>query len=303
MSGKRRSNLIGFAFLAPNMTGFLVFTLIPVTAAFGLSLFEWNLFQPPQFVGLRNFVDLLGISRDEAGWYCNDPRFWKFLGNTLFLMVNIPICMAASLFLAIVLNQKIKGRVIFRTVFYLPTICSGIGIMLLWMWVFNPEFGLANSVLKVVGVKGPLWLKSYHWAKPSIMLMGLWGAMGGTSMILYLAGLQGVPPQLYEAAEIDGASTWQQFRHITFPMLTPTTFFIFITGVIGGFQGGFQAAYVMTQGGPDGATSTVSYYIYNHAFQWFNMGYAAAISVVLFGLVFVVTLVNWKFGGKKVNYV
>jgi len=254
-------------------------------------------------VGLRNFVDLLGISSDEAGWYCNDPRFWKFLGNTFFLMMNIPICMAASLFLAIVLNQKIKGRVIFRTVFYLPTICSGIGIMLLWMWVFNPEFGLANSVLKLVGIRGPLWLKSYHWAKPSIMLMGLWGAMGGTSMILYLAGLQGVPPQLYEAAEIDGATTWQQFRHITFPMLTPTTFFIFITGVIGGFQGGFQAAYVMTQGGPDGATSTISYYIYNHAFQWFNMGYAAAISVVLFGLVFVVTLANWKFGGKKVNYV
>ena len=303
MSGKRRSNLTGFAFLAPNMTGFLVFTLIPVTAAFGLSLFEWNLFQPPQFVGLRNFVDLLGISSDEAGGYCNDPRFWKFLGNTFFLMMNIPICMAASLFLAIVLNQKIKGRVIFRTVFYLPTICSGIGIMLLWMWVFNPEFGLANSVLKLVGIRGPLWLKSYHWAKPSIMLMGLWGAMGGTSMILYLAGLQGVPPQLYEAAEIDGATTWQQFRHITFPMLTPTTFFIFITGVIGGFQGGFQAAYVMTQGGPNGATSTISYYIYNHAFQWFNMGYAAAISVVLFGLVFVVTLINWKFGGKKVNYV
>jgi multiple sugar transport system permease protein len=298
-----RNNRIGYLFLAPNLTGFLVFTLIPVVAAFALSLFEWNLFQPPKFVGLRNFIDLLGFSRDEAGWYLNDPRFWKFLGNTLFLMLNIPICMAASLFLAIVLNQKIRGRVLFRTVFYLPTICSGIGIMLLWMWIYNPEFGLMNTVLKLVGIKGPLWLKSYHLAKPSLMLMGLWGGMGGTSMILYLAGLQVIPPQLYEAAEIDGASSWQRFRHITFPMLSPTTFFIFITGVIGGFQGGFQAAYVMTGGGPDGATTTISYYIYNHAFRWFNMGYAAAIAVILFGLVFVVTLVNWKFGGKKVNYV
>jgi multiple sugar transport system permease protein len=300
---ERHHNRIGYLFLTPNLTGFLVFTLIPVVAAFALSLFEWNLFQPPRFVGLRNFIDLLGFSRDEAGWYLNDPRFWKFLGNTLFLMLNIPICMAASLFLAIVLNQKIRGRVLFRTVFYLPTICSGIGIMLLWMWIYNPEFGLANQLLKLVGIKGPLWLKSYHLAKPSLMLMGLWGGMGGTSMILYLAGLQGVPPQLYEAAEIDGASAWQRFRHITFPMLSPTTFFIFITGVIGGFQGGFQAAYVMTGGGPDGATTTISYYIYNHAFRWFNMGYAAAIAVILFGLVFVVTLVNWKFGGKKVNYV
>jgi multiple sugar transport system permease protein len=298
-----RNNRIGYLFLAPNLTGFLVFTLIPVVAAFALSLFEWNLFQPPKFVGLRNFIDLLGFSRDEAGWYLNDPRFWKFLGNTLFLMLNIPICMAASLFLAIVLNQKIRGRVLFRTVFYLPTICSGIGIMLLWMWIYNPEFGLMNTVLKLVGIKGPLWLKSYHLAKPSLMLMGLWGGMGGTSMILYLAGLKVIPPQLYEAAEIDGASSWQRFRHITFPMLSPTTFFIFITGVIGGFQGGFQAAYVMTGGGPDGATTTISYYIYNHAFRWFNMGYAAAIAVILFGLVFVVTLVNWKFGGKKVNYV
>jgi multiple sugar transport system permease protein len=134
------------------------------------------------------------------------------------------------------------------------------------------------------------------------MIMGFWGSMGGTSMILYLAGLQGISPQLYEAAEIDGANAWHKFRYITFPMLSPTTFFIFITSVIGGFQGGFQAAYVMTKGGPNGATSTISYYIYNHAFQWFNMGYAAAISVVLFAMVFVVTMINWRFGGRKVNY-
>lgn len=298
-----RKHLAAYLFLVPNLSGFLVFTLIPVAAAFALSLFEWNLFQPPRFVGLRNFIDLLGFFTYRGSWHAGDPRFWKFLGNTLFLMMGLPVSMAASLFLAIILNQKIRGRVIFRTVFYLPTICAGIGIMLLWMWIYDPEFGLINRFLGLLGIQGPLWLKSYHWAKPAIMLMGLWGSMGGTSMILYLAGLQGIPQQLYEAAAIDGATRWQQFYRITLPMLSPTTFFIFITGVIGGFQGGFQAAYVMTKGGPDGATSTISYYIYNHAFQWFNMGYAAAISVVLFFLVFIVTLVNWKYGGRNVNYV
>jgi len=299
---RAKNNLIGFVFLAPNFVGFLVFTSIPVVAAFALSLFEWNLFQPPTFVGLRNFADLLGFFQDDGTWYASDPRFWKYLLNTLFLMMNIPVSMSLSLGLAILLNQKIRGRVLFRTIFYLPTICSGIGIMLLWMWIYNPEFGLANYLLGRVGIKGPLWLKSYHLAKPSLMLMGLWGGMGGTSMILYLAGLQGISPSLYEAAQMDGANAWHSFRHITFPMLAPTTFFIFITSVIGGFQGGFQAAYVMTKGGPDGATSTISYYIYNHAFQWFNMGYAAAIAVVLFALVASVTMVNWKFGGRKVSY-
>ena len=135
------------------------------------------------------------------------------------------------------------------------------------------------------------------------MLMTLWATMGGTAMILYLAGLQGIPAELYEAAEIDGASTWARFRHVTWPMLAPTTFFIFVTSVIAGFQGGFDAAYIMTRGGPDGATTTLSYYIYNHAFHFSNMGYAAAIAVVLFVIVLIVTLLVWRFGGRKVEYV
>ena len=298
-----RGNLIGFAFITPNFLGFLVFTSIPVAAAFGLSLCRWDLFHAPTFAGLGNFVDLLGFFVEDGDIYARDPRFWKYLGNTLFLMGGIPISMGLSMFLAIVLNQKIRGRVFFRTVFYLPTICAGVGIMLLWMWIYNPEFGLANYFLSLVGIKGPGWIRNYYWAKPSLMIMGFWGSMGGTSMILYLAGLQGIQPQLYEASQIDGASFLQQFRYITFPMLGPTHFFIFITSVIGGFQGGFQAAYVMTKGGPDGATATISYYIFNHAFEWFNMGYAAAIAVVLFAMVFVVTLVNWRYGGRRVTYV
>jgi multiple sugar transport system permease protein len=273
-------------YLAPNLAGFLTFVLLPVGAAMALSLFEWDLFHPPRFVGLANFRDLL----------VDDASFWKFLFNTVFLMMAIPLTMFCSLVLAIVLNQKIRGRMFFRTIFYLPSICAGIGLLLLWKFLYNGEFGLINGLLGFIGITGPDWLDSYHWSKPSLMIMMIWGGMGGTSMILYLAGLQGIPPELYEAADIDGAGLWHRFWHITVPMLAPTSFFIFITSVIGGFQGGFDMAYVLTQGGPDGATTTLSYYIYNHAFEYFNMGYAAAISLVLFVIVLAVTLVSWRYG-------
>ena len=299
----KKRNWTAMAFLAPNLVGFAVFTSVPVVAALALSLFEWDLFNPAGFVGLRNFIDLLGWHTNEGRVVANDPEFWKYLGNTVFLMMAIPVSMGGSMFLAIVLNQKLRGRVFFRTLFFLPTICAGVGIMLLWKWIYDPEFGLLNYLLAEIGIHGPNWLRDYHLAKPALMLMGLWGGIGGTSMILYLAALQGISPELYQAAEIDGAGPWQKFIHITYPMLMPTTFFIFITSVIGGFQGGFESAYVMTGGGPAGATTTISFYIYNHAFQWFNMGYAAAIAVVLFALVLVVTLLNWRYGGRNVQYV
>ncbi len=299
----KKNNLAAALFLAPNIIGFALFTLIPVIAALVLSLFDWDLFHLPHFIGLDNFVRLLGWHREGGAWLANDPQFWKYLGNTFFFMLAIPINMAGSMFLAIILNQKIHGRAFFRTTFFLPSICAGVAVMLLWKWLYNPEFGVINYLLAKIGIEGPRWLRDYYWAKPAIMIMGSWAAIGGTNMILYLAGLQGIPRQLYEAAEIDGANGWHKFRYITYPALMPTTFFIFITSVIGGFQGGFEAAYVMTGGGPAGATTTVSYYIYNHAFQWFNMGYAASISVVLFAIVLVVTLINWKYGGKKVEYI
>jgi multiple sugar transport system permease protein len=298
-----RQWLVALPFLAPNIIGFLVFTLLPVAAGLLLSMFNWDIFHAPQFVGHENFVELLGFHQSNGELAANDPQFWQYLGNTFFLMLNIPVGMAGSLLVAIVLNQKIRGRSFFRAVFYLPTICGGIATMVLWMWLYNPDFGLLNWLLGMVGIQGPNWLGNYHWAKPSLMIMGLWASIGGTGMILYLAGLQGIPPALYEAAEIDGAGAVKKFLHITWPALTPTTFFIFITGIIGGFQGGFQAAFVMTQGGPAGATSTISFYIFKQAFEWFNVGYAAAIAVVLFLLVLVVTLINWRFSGKKVHYV
>ncbi len=286
-----REWISGYLFIMPNLLGFLMFTSIPVVASLVLAFMKWDLLTPPEFVGINNFIKLI-----------QDPLFWKYTKNTFFLMMGIPFEMGGALLIATFMNQKIKGIKFFRTIYFLPTICSGVAISILWMWMYNPNFGLFNYMLAKLSILGPNWLTDEAWAKPALMLMAFWTAIGGQNMILYLAGLQGIPPELYEAANIDGASAWQKFRHITLPMLTPTTFFIFIMSVIGGFQGGFASAYVMTGGGPNGSTTTISYYIYSNAYQWFNMGYAAAIAWVLFVFVFIVTIFNWKYGGKAVRY-
>ena len=265
--------------------------LLPILAALFLAFVKWDMLSPMEFVGFANFKKLL-----------SEPDFWKFSYNTVFLMLVIPVQMLGSLFLAIALNQKLKGIVVFRTIYFLPTICSGVALLILWKWIYDYENGLFNMMLARLGIEGPNWLGSIAWAKPAIMIMTFWTAVGGYNMILYLASLQGISPDLYEAADIDGASQWQRFWSITWPLVSPTTFFIFITSVIGGFQGGFEAAYILTRGGPAHATTTISYYIYNHAYQWFNMGYASAISWVLFIAVFLATAINWKFGGKRVVY-
>ncbi|HEX6988293.1 MAG TPA: sugar ABC transporter permease [Bacillota bacterium] len=294
----RGQGRVAVLFLTPNLLGFLAFTLLPVGAAFALSLFQWDLFHPPRFVGLDNFVNLLGWHTDPTTgqWQLNDPRFWQYLGNTLFFLLTIPVTMTAALVLAVALNQPLPGRAVFRTVFYLPNICAGVGIYLLWTYLYSDPFGLINQALAAVGIDGPPWLSSYHWAKPALMGMMVWIGMGGTAMVLYLAALQGIPPELYEAAELDGAGPVQRFRHITVPLVAPTTLFILITSLIGGFQGGFDMAYVMTGGGPDGATTTLGYYIYNHAFEWFNMGYASAVAVVMFGVILAATGLTWRLG-------
>jgi len=300
---KPRDNLTAFAFLSPNIIGFLTFTLLPVAAVLILSLCRWDLFRPAEFVGFRNYRLLLGGTMRDGVWEWNDPRFWRFLGNTFFYMLAIPFAMIGSLLLACILNQKLQGRAFFRAVFYIPSIAMGVGILLLWRFLYDGNSGLINSGLAHIGITGPDWLRSFEWSKPAIMTMGLWASIGGTNMVLYLAGLQNISPELYEAAEIDGASPFRQFLNITIPMLAPTTFFVLVTSIIGGFQGEFDSAYVMTKGGPDGATTPLSYYIYRHAFEWFNMGYAAAIAVIMFALIFVATLINWKLskgGGANV---
>lgn len=287
-----------WCYLLPNVTGFLVFTALPVMFAVALTFSRWDIFHAPVFVGLDNFRWLLGWNWSEGSPVPNDPEFWQYLGNTLFLMLAIPLNMLVSLLIAMLLNHSLKGMSLFRTLFYLPTICGGVGVFLLWGIIFAPELGLLNRLLGMFGINGPGWLTDYYWAKPALILMGLWSAMGGVNMLLYLAGLQGIPPELYESAALDGAGCFRRFRYITVPMLAPTNFFVFVMSVISGFQGGFDAAYIMTKGGPAGSTTTLSYYIYNHAFVWFNMGYAATIAMVLFAVVLVVTIVNWKLGGR-----
>jgi multiple sugar transport system permease protein len=287
-------------YLLPNFAGFLTFTLIPLGGALALSLYQWDLFHSPRFVGLTNFHNLLGwhYNKNNNQFQFNDPRFWKYLWNTLFFLLAIPVSMAASLVLAVVLNQKLRAQTIFRAIFYVPTISAGVGIYILWMYLYNEQFGLINRALSLAGISGPSWLSAYHWSKPALMIMMIWISMGGTAMVLYLAALQGVSIELYEAAELDGANSLQRFRHITIPMVAPTTLFLLVTSLIGGFQGGFDMAYVMTGGGPDGATTTLSYYVYHHAFEWFNMGYAAAVAVVMFVVILLLTGIMWMLGAS-----
>lgn len=285
-----KETLTALAFLVPNITGFLIFTLGPVIASLLLSFVEWDILTPPRWVGLENFVKLI-----------RDKNFWYYLSNTLYFMAGIPLGMAVSLALALALNRKLRGITIYRTFYFLPVISSMVAVALLWRWIYNPDFGLLNSFLRMIGIKNPpQWLSSTFWAKPALIIMGVWKG-AGYNMVLYLAGLQGIPEMYYEAARIDGASKWQQFWKITWPLLGPTNFFIVVMGVIGTFQY-FGPIYVMTGGGPAGSTTTIVYYIYNNAFQWFHMGYAAAISWFLFLMMFAVTFIQFRYMGKIIHY-
>lgn len=310
---KRRARseiLTGTLFLLPNLLGFLGFTLIPILAAFYLSFFRCDLLQTKnilswEFVGLDNFINLLGFFREDGVLKANDPEFWRFLWNTIFLMVKIPFTIILSLGLALLLNKKIKGRVFFRTIYFLPTICAGTALYIVWRWVFNADFGLLNLCINKItngAINGPKWLVNPNWAKPSFIFMNIWTEIGGLNMLLYLAALQTIPQDYYEAGALDGAGPWQKFWYITWPMLGPTTFFIIIINLINGFQEGFQQAHIMTQGGPAGSTTMLSYYIYNQAYVWNHMGYAAAVSLVLFLIVIAITAISWKLGNRTVYY-
>ena len=284
-----------YLFLLPNGLLFLALTAVPVLCSFLLAFFDWGGKELDLatfgFAGLSNFAEL-----------ARTLDFWYYLSNTLFLMLGIPVSIAIHLGVALLMNRKLKEIVLYRTVWFLPSVAGGVAILLLWQWIFYPDGGLLNTILAGVGVRGPAWLQSEMWAKPAFMLMGWWTHAGGMGMILYLAALQGIPQTYYDAASIDGASAWQAFWNITWPMVSPTTFFMFITGCIGGFQAGFMNAYVLTGGGPNGTTTTVSFYIYQQAYVNFRMGYASAIAWVLFVFVAALTVVNWRVAGRRVHY-
>jgi len=313
----RRQWLQALPFLLPNLLGFLAFTFLPVLACFGLSLTDYRLApieslrdisQNMRFVGADNFVRLLGWHEEAGRLVANDAQFWRYLGNTLFLMLGIPLSIVGSLLLALLLNQRLRGITIFRTIYFLPTVSSAVAVCIVWKWIFHQQphqVGLLNSLLMSVGfANAPNWLGSMEWAKPAFIIMMLWAGVGGYNCVLYLAGLQGIPGELYEAAALDGAGPWARLRHITWPMLSPTTFFVVTMTIIAGFQGSFlfTAAYLMTDGGPAGSTTTLMLYIYNCALRTHDPGYAATIACVLFVLVFGFTLINWRFGQRLVHY-
>lgn len=287
---------IALWFLLPNLAGFLLFTAWPVIMSLALAFSSWDLLTPPRWIGAGNFVGLLGFHHDGANWAANDPHFWQYLGNTLFMMLNLPANMAGSLALALLLNRPLRGAYAYRLIYFLPSILAGVPIYYLWRWIYNPSHGLLNVVLGLLGIDGPDWLGSALWAKPALMLMGSWMAVGGSGLVLYLAALQDVPRELHEAAHVDGANAWERFRLVTWPAVMPVTFFILTMGLIYGLQSGMDSAYVMTSGGPNGATTTLGYYLYQKAYLRFEMGYASALAWVLFTLILGLTMIGWRRG-------
>lgn len=288
---RRREASAAYGFLLPNLVGFAVFTFLPVLAALLISFTDWDLLTPPDWAGLENYRRL-----------ATDPLFRQVLKNTaLYVLGTVPLQMALALAVAIALNQRIPGQLFFRTAYFMPVVASTVAVALVWRWIFNYDFGLLNSFLYMIGIQDPPnWLGSTRWALISVIIMSIWQQVG-YSMVLFLAGLQGVPQQLYEAAKIDGAGPWARFLFITLPMLSATTFFVLVIGVINSFQV-FDQAFIMTQGGPANATNTIVYNIYQNAFQFFNMGYASAMAWVLFAIIFVVTLLQFRLQQRWVNY-
>mgnify|MGYP000053032573 FL=1 len=295
----RREHRAGVAFALPWIIGFVVFTGGPIVFSLVISFCEYDVLAPGLWVGTSNYRYLL----------FEDPVFWKSLGNTLFMLIGLPLGMAVSLALAMLLNQKVKGMSAWRTFFYLPAIMPGVASALLWMWMFQPTHGLLNRLFDVVGLNWllrqlgvgtpVLWLQSEFTSKPALILMGLWSS--GAGMIIWLAGLKGIPEHLYEAAEIDGAGRWQRFRHITLPMLTPYIFFNLLMGMIGTLQV-FESAYIMTAGGPVDSTLFFGYHLFNNAFRYFRMGQASAMAWVLCIMVLIITIVQLRTAKIWVHY-
>jgi multiple sugar transport system permease protein len=265
---ERRQLWLGLAFVSPWLVGFVVFTLYPVVASFYFSFTDYNVVSAPRFIGLRNYVDL---------W--NDPLFGISLYNTLYLAaIGIPVALVLSLVIALLLNTKTRFQGVFRTIYFLPSVVPAVAVALLWRWFLNPDFGPVNQALEAVGIPGPGWLADPSWSKPALIFASLWGV--GGSMVIYLAGLQNVPVELYEAADLDGASRWHRLRFITLPMLSPVILFNLIMGIITSFQA-FTTIYIMTGGGPSNSTMVYALYLYQNAFQFFKMGYASAMAWVL----------------------
>ena len=274
-----RSKYLALAvLLLPSLAGMFAFIMLPVLSSLVLSFAEWDLIGEIEWIGLGNYVVALG-----------DPAVQGALKNTLlFIAGYLPAVVIISLGLALLLNRRLKGRIVFRAIYFVPVVTSWVAVSLIWKWLLNPQYGLVNYGLGMIGISGPGWLFDPAWAMAGVVITSIWKDIGFVTVI-YLAGLQDIPENLYEAAELDGATPWQRFWTITLPMLAPTTFFVTTISLISSFQV-FDQVWIMTGGGPAGATSVMVEQIYKNAFSYFKMGYASAISWVLFALIFVVTI-------------
>jgi multiple sugar transport system permease protein len=286
----RAETVAGYLFVSPWIVGFVFLTAGPFVVSFVLSFTKWELAGAPQWVGLRNYGQMLG----------RDPRFWRSLLNTFtYVAVHVPATVLIALAAALALNRRMLGQALYRTCFYLPSVTSGVATAILWVWIFNRNFGVLNSLLRLVG-RGPVpWLDSTRWAMPSLILMSLFGF--GPTMVIFLAGLQSIPRHLYEAAEVDGASRWAKLRHVTVPMLSPALLFAAVIGIIDSFQV-FTQAFVMTGGGPADATLFYVLHLYNNAFKYVEMGYASALAWTFFVVVLVFTVLQLRISRRWVYY-
>jgi multiple sugar transport system permease protein len=287
---QRREALWALLFLTPFFVGLLFFIGGPVVAAFIVSLANWDLMGPPQWIGLQNYVSL-----------AQDPIFWQALGNTVYYTgVSVPVGLGVALGLAVLMNRKLRGMYAFRVIFFAPVTVSIVAVSLLWAWLYSPAYGFINYVLSSLHLPTSQWLVDPRMAMPSIIIVGLWRGLG-FNIIVFIAGLQSIPHDLYEAAAIDGANEWRQFRHVTLPMLSPTMFFAIVMALISSFQV-FEQTYIMTQGGPGNDTLTLIYYIFLTGFTYLRMGYASALSFVVLALVLAITVVQVRWQYRWVHY-
>lgn len=284
-----RRTVTGYLFVMPFILGVLLWVVYPAGMSAWLTVHEWNLITPPKFVGLKNFQTLI-----------NDKLFWQSLKVTsVYTLASVPLGLIISFLLALLINTKVKGLALFRTIYYLPSIVPAVANAVLWAWIFNTDFGLLNGVLNYFGIPKIAWLQETEWALPALILMSLWGV--GSTMIIFLAGLQGIDDVYYEAAKIDGAGRWHQLIHITIPMMSSVIFFNLVLGVIGSFQV-FTAGYLITSGGPQNSTLFYVLYLYRVGFEYLKMGYAAVLSWVLFFIILILTAIIFRTLGRRVYY-
>ncbi|RYG46298.1 sugar ABC transporter permease [bacterium] len=285
-----RINGAGLAFLSPWIVGFLALQVWPFVGSAYLSLTSYDVVSPPRWVGAENYRTLIS----------DDPMFWSSLWITLrYAIVAVPLNVIAGVALALLLNAEVKGQAIFRTLFYIPSILPQVATAVLFGWLLNPELGLVNGILRLVGIEGPAWLSDKAWAPWTLVALAVWGV--GGSMVIYLAGLKDVPTHLYEAAVLDGAGPFARLKSVTLPMLSPVIFFNVVMGVIGSFQA-FTEAYVMTKGGPEGSTTFYSLYLFQRAWGTLDMGYACAMAWVLFAFIAITTALVFRSQKRWVNF-